>query len=248
MKIEWSTLALWLAYSMSYHIYVSHAIVEKKAGSELFLFLKGFVPLILFAGIFLNWQVFLLGLGVNLLLWLLKRATPYLSEPQGFVWFCTFNLVMLFLLFLMNQWFLRPSVAGGIQQVYRHLTEDFGLAPKFLNTMLVHTVGLGWIIWGGTYFVRSLLAPILTPSQKVPAEEFRRGKLIGNLERVLLYLFIQINLYSLITIVVGLKAVARFKQMDEREFAEYFLIGTLASLLIACIIAFFTKALAGIGT
>jgi hypothetical protein len=36
-----------------------------------------------------------------------------------------------------------------------------------------------------------------------------------------------------IGLVVAAKTLARFKQLDDREFAEYYLLGTLASVTIA---------------
>jgi hypothetical protein len=35
--------------------------------------------------------------------------------------------------------------------------------------------------------------------------------------------------------VLTAKSIARFKEFDDREFAEYYLIGTLASMLLAVI-------------
>jgi hypothetical protein len=39
--------------------------------------------------------------------------------------------------------------------------------------------------------------------------------------------------YGAVGFVVAAKSLARFKALEDREFAEYFLIGTLASLLLA---------------
>lgn len=41
----------------------------------------------------------------------------------------------------------------------------------------------------------------------------------------------------MIAIVVAVKGIARFKQLDHREFAEYVLIGSLASILLAVVTA-----------
>jgi hypothetical protein len=39
--------------------------------------------------------------------------------------------------------------------------------------------------------------------------------------------------FGALGLVVAAKSLARFKALEDREFAEYFLIGTLASLLLA---------------
>lgn len=59
--------------------------------------------------------------------------------------------------------------------------------------------------------------------------EFNRGRVIGLLERVLLYSFILQGQYGAIGFVMAAKAFTRFKALDDRSFAEYVLIGTLLS-------------------
>jgi len=36
--------------------------------------------------------------------------------------------------------------------------------------------------------------------------------------------------------IIAAKSLARFKQLEDREFAEYFLVGTLASFLLAVLV------------
>jgi hypothetical protein len=63
----------------------------------------------------------------------------------------------------------------------------------------------------------------------VDVGEFNRGRVIGLLERVLLYGFILQGQYGAIGFVMAAKAFTRFKALDDRSFAEYVLIGTLLS-------------------
>lgn len=63
----------------------------------------------------------------------------------------------------------------------------------------------------------------------VDVGEFNRGRVIGLLERVLLYSFILQGQYGAIGFVMTAKAFTRFKALDDRSFAEYVLIGTLLS-------------------
>jgi hypothetical protein len=65
------------------------------------------------------------------------------------------------------------------------------------------------------------------------AIEVARGRAIGVLERALLLTFVCFAEYGAVGFVVAAKSLARFKALEDREFAEYFLIGTLASLLLA---------------
>jgi hypothetical protein len=67
----------------------------------------------------------------------------------------------------------------------------------------------------------------------VDVGEFNRGRVIGILERVLLYAFVLQGQYGAIGFVLAAKAFTRFKALDDRPFAEYVLIGTLLSACLA---------------
>lgn len=63
--------------------------------------------------------------------------------------------------------------------------------------------------------------------------EVARGRTIGVLERALALTLVLLGQYGALGLIVAAKALARFKALEDRDFAEYFLIGTLASLLLA---------------
>ena len=65
------------------------------------------------------------------------------------------------------------------------------------------------------------------------AVDVARGRAIGVLERALTLTFVLLGQYGAAGLVVAAKSLARFKALEDREFAEYFLVGTLASLLLA---------------
>ena len=74
-------------------------------------------------------------------------------------------------------------------------------------------------------------ASAATGAKGVPA-----GWIIGWLERLLLAIGILTHSWEVIAAVVALKTVARFRELDNREFAEYFLVGSLFSVLWALLI------------
>ncbi|MDQ3553211.1 MAG: hypothetical protein M3395_02220, partial [Chloroflexota bacterium] len=61
----------------------------------------------------------------------------------------------------------------------------------------------------------------------------RVGATIGILERLLICALVLGGAVATIGLVIAAKTLARFKQLDDREFAEYYLLGTLASVTIA---------------
>jgi hypothetical protein len=59
------------------------------------------------------------------------------------------------------------------------------------------------------------------------------GATIGVLERLLIVTFVLTNATAAVGFVVAAKTIARFKQLDDRQFAEYYLLGTLGSVTVA---------------
>ncbi|MGB4129536.1 MAG: hypothetical protein WBK59_01135 [Acholeplasmatales bacterium] len=56
------------------------------------------------------------------------------------------------------------------------------------------------------------------------------GSIIGVLERFIIVLLSLLNLWSSIALVFTAKSIARFKQLEDKGFAQKYLIGTLLSL------------------
>jgi hypothetical protein len=63
--------------------------------------------------------------------------------------------------------------------------------------------------------------------------EINRGRLIGNLERLVLTIVVAAGSYAALAFLVAAKGLIRSEDLHDRDFAEYFLIGSLASVLVA---------------
>lgn len=73
---------------------------------------------------------------------------------------------------------------------------------------------------------------------RIDQREYNAGRIIGILERWLMYAVIVVSQnYNVIAFILAAKGFARFRQLEEREFAEYVLIGTLASTLVTILIS-----------
>lgn len=88
-------------------------------------------------------------------------------------------------------------------------------------------------------FVKKMLATEKpASSDDVPPPAYRAGQktgqYIGSLERVLIVLLLALGQYGSIAIVFTAKSIARFRQLEDRGFAEYYLTGTLLSVVTAC--------------
>lgn len=59
----------------------------------------------------------------------------------------------------------------------------------------------------------------------------KTGKIIGYLERLVIFFLVIYNHIEVIGFVLAAKSLARYKELEERKKAEYFLIGTLISVV-----------------
>lgn len=105
-----------------------------------------------------------------------------------------------------------------------------GMKSKLLVGAIVY---VGGIFGGGyciRYFTKGLATGIITES----AGQLRNaGLYIGWLERFLVITAIAIQSPALVGLILTGKSIARFPELKEARFAEYFLIGTLLSVAIA---------------
>lgn len=133
------------------------------------------------------------------------------------------------------------------------------LAPPHVALLCLAACILFVVVRGGTYIVRGVLRKSgAVPSLRQPAlpsgpeghavsiaasvaakavidiSEYNRGRLIGNLERIVLTIVVAAGSYAALAFLVAAKGVVRFDEIEKsRDFAEYFLIGSLCSVLVA---------------
>jgi len=109
-------------------------------------------------------------------------------------------------------------------------------APKKLDVLVLAVVYAG-VLFGGGYLIRYCTRPLSQPlamSQEETREELQNaGLYIGWLERFLVITALLMQSPALVGLILTGKSVARFPELKDARFAEYFLIGTLLSLSIA---------------
>ncbi len=84
---------------------------------------------------------------------------------------------------------------------------------------------------------RLQLRPGTTAATGIDAAEYARGRVIGLLERALIYFFVLNGQFGAVGFTLAAKGFTRFKELENRGFAEYVLIGTLLSSGIALLVA-----------
>jgi hypothetical protein len=71
--------------------------------------------------------------------------------------------------------------------------------------------------------------------------ELKRGRIIGIIERILMYYFVIEGNLTSIGFILAAKSFTRFKELDDKNFAEYVLIGTLMSAFLAIAVGILVK-------
>ena len=87
-------------------------------------------------------------------------------------------------------------------------------------------------------------APPPPPAPLVPSPA-KVGATIGILERLLIVAFMLASAEAAIGFVIAAKTIARFRLLDDRDFAEYYLLGTLGSVGVAVITGLAARAALG---
>ncbi len=104
----------------------------------------------------------------------------------------------------------------------------------FVILVLLYLCAYLWAIFGGAFFVGHFLSPYKDPkSTEKPMGLSGAGKKIGQVERAIILTLALMGEFGAISFVFVAKSMARFEQLKERHFAEYYLLGTLLSIFFA---------------
>lgn len=100
------------------------------------------------------------------------------------------------------------------------------------GTWIVVAAGLAFNGKGGTAVVRLVLERFPEVVPRDP-QGYKMGRTIGVLERLLLFILVLLGQWGALGLVLAAKSIARFKELSAQPFADYYLIGTLTSILVA---------------
>lgn len=169
------------------------------------------------------------------------------------------RLVVLAALIVIIGIFLAPAVGLTFNSMNPGRAEAasryFAFAKPFidLDWRILHTYVLGILLCVGeaNLLVRAVVEYFnLKPDGQTPAGgevpatasvEYKHGRVIGLLERLLLFYLVLGGHYGALGFVIAAKTLARFRNLENRDFAEYFLVGTLLSLMAAGSVALMTR-------
>lgn len=184
----------------------------------------------------------LLHVGQDAIKCFITRKTSPCSEALIFVLDQALHLLVLFVYWVL--WLpingasptVRWSLAAMLPEPGRAWFKQMFL-PVFnadlLATLIVYIV----VIYGGAVFVRKVLdiSPVSLSADRERSigEILDTGRYIGMVERLILLTFIAVDAISAIAFVLTAKSIARYQELNQKDFAEYYLVGTLTSTAVA---------------
>lgn len=131
---------------------------------------------------------------------------------------------------------------GLIYTVWNYITGYFTTVPvdtgSYSNYLRIEKLLIIIIVYLLVLFVAAVLLEKvlkLLDVELINEKDSKISRYIGIIERALIVTLVSFGYVSSIGIIFTAKSLARYRELSENRFVEYYLLGTLASLLIALI-------------
>ena len=162
--------------------------------------------------------------GVNLIVLIMDQLLHIITVTLIWTWFDlrANQDIMLFYerIFRVN---VLTSFTGNSVNLVR-------LVPaRFLLGAIVYL----YVCSGGAVLIEKFLLWLRKKEEVFGVETDQTGKWIGILERLIVLSLILNNALGSVAFILTAKSIARFNELSNRDFAEYYLIGTLSSTMLA---------------
>lgn len=168
-------------------------------------------------------------------------AHPWIRLRSPLKWTAELEVLVL----ISNVIFLLTLVRHFHLQLHAYVPTP--LSAEQLSAVSIVGAVLLFVVRGGTYIVRGCLrktgslprigitqsAQPGTGTDNLDMTEINRGRLIGNLERLVLTIVVAAGSYAALAFLIAAKGLIRSEDLEKRHFAEYFLVGSLSSVLVA---------------
>lgn len=197
----------------------------------------------LLCGLWRFWQIPLVLLTTHALLDWLKTRAPE-KKLSGFLWDQGGHLAVILLLALLIP--LLPRETPFWEEVLGK-PYYWGLALLLSVVLMLNVgarlVGLAVAPWQEEVLDDLLAGAAQDPPGAIPGLT-DAGKVIGQLERLLILVFILLGEMTAVGFLISVKAIFRFGDLTDptkRKQAEYYIIGTLWSFLFALLVGLLTR-------
>lgn len=163
-----------------------------------------------------------------------KTINSLLELKQGLIYIAdqTLHLLVIFIfgyIFVLNE---NSIIAASW---FNHVIEIFNIDKTLLIKWSVVLLLIGKPANITFTYLFSRFKPI--EAEVINPNNQKAGATIGILERLIIVILLSIGQYSAIGLILTAKSIARYNKIsDNKEFGEYYLLGTLVSVLYSIII------------
>lgn len=239
----------WIIFSRLLVLFSDRPLNIKKSSLLLIIQLIGIVSFFQF-NLILLWLIFTLIAIQGLSTFAEQKFPSHLNEVRLLSFLLLILITSIFSSKAINispHWERITSWSGTLQQ-YFFLVEDIP-AQAFYKINIIGT-GFLFILNEPNLFIRYFLnltgatgQDFLHGKKEEKTKELNAGRVIGIFERILIYAFAIGGQLTAISFIIAAKGFARFKTLDDRNFAEYVLIGTLMSVSISIFVGYLIRML-----
>jgi hypothetical protein len=174
--------------------------------------------------------------------WLEKKIIKY-----NFIRFILFSAFFIISIIFSSNYIglsFNIGILNGFQNFIEKINPFSGFSITWYHLIVILS-GLLFILNEVNFLIRLLFElsgkiPVDKETDKLDRKEFNAGKIIGILERIFIFFFIIAGQFTAVGFVIAAKGILRYKELEDRSFAEYVLIGTLLSSLLAMFTGFIT--------
>lgn len=242
-----------LSHVLTDFYFQTDELVKKKSQSWLWVLKRSihfFISALLLTILFFNlYLLVVLGI-ITIIHFLIDAVKIHFNKSESYLkslkYFITDQLIHIFFIVAAYPFLygIDPNIflSGVLEKLlfnypFLELINDINL----LSYTILVIAGLLFSIKGGT-ILSLLIIKLPQEKQKKQSEgeiqdkelegRIRYGKIIGNIERIIIIYSILTNQFNLIAIIVAIKSIGRFKELGDKT-SDYYIIGNFASLLIA---------------
>ncbi len=166
-----------------------------------------------------------------------KAAVSARSPGRGLEWFLADQFAHLAVLAV--AWTLLRSDPGA--PLLPGLLASGVVSPGALGAVAVLVAAYAFNFHGASAIVMAVLERYQLTGERGPATKAApaaapspaRGQAIGILERWIVLTLVMAGQWGALGLLLAAKSVARFRDLEDRDLSEYYLIGTLTSVLLA---------------
>ena len=198
----------------------------------------------IFLGIPEAWPALLFTGGIVIASTALEGLRP------GPAWWLGVRIATLLILGAIGAW-LVPALHDTLVAGEPGIAAALLWPPSWYVILIVLAGAYVTVEWGRPWVERAIepFAKAVSFYGKTPQGLPNGGRMIGRLERLLIYLFVLIDAPTAIGFLVTAKSILRFGEVKDKEshrLAEYIIIGTLMSFGFAIVSAYLVRTLFGI--